>query len=110
QSRQRSDRRAASARRLPREAESRQRRAADGDAARLRPGGALWLAALASQLVADELLVAEILVCLEVALEPADLRVALERQHVRRDPIEEPAVVGHDDRAAGKAQQSFLER
>ena len=57
-----------------------------------------------------ELLVAEALVGLEVALEPAHLRVAFEREHVGGDPVEEPAVVGDDDGAAGERQQRLLER
>ena len=57
-----------------------------------------------------ELLVAEALVGLEVALEPAHLRVALEREHVGGDPIEEPAIVGDDHGAAGERQQRLLER
>ena len=57
-----------------------------------------------------ELLVAEALVGLEVALEPADLGVALERQHVRGDPVQEPAIVRDDDGAAGERQQRFLQR
>src|SRR4051794_3436824 len=36
----------------------------------------------------------------EVALEPRDLRVALEGEDVRRDPVEEPAIVGDDDGAS----------
>src|SRR4029077_3757919 len=43
-------------------------------------------------------------VVLEVALEPPHLAVVLERQHVGRDAIEEPAVVADHDHAAGKAQ------
>src|SRR5689334_7971109 len=54
------------------------------------------------------------LVGLEVALEPVPLRgvllVALPRQDVGRDPVEEPPVVADDDRAAGKLQQGVLQR
>ena len=57
-----------------------------------------------------ELLAAEALVGLEVALKPAGLGVALEREHVGRDPVEEPAIVGDDHRAAGERQQRLLER
>ena len=60
--------------------------------------------------VGAEPLVAEALVGLEVALEPAHLRVALEREHVGRDPVEEPAIVGDDHRAAGEREQRLLER
>src|SRR5262249_3351124 len=49
-------------------------------------------------------------VILVVPLEPDDLAVALEREHVRRDAIEEPAVVADDDRAAGEVEQRLLER
>ena len=55
------------------------------DAVRLVGGGA-------------ELLAAPLLVLGEVALEPADLAVALERQDVRGDAVEEPAVVADDRR------------
>ena len=40
------------------------------------------------------------LVVLEVALEPLDVAVALERQNVRGDAVEEPAIVADDDGAA----------
>ena len=53
---------------------------------------------------------AVLLVGLEVALEPADLRVALEGQHVRGDAVEEPAVVRDHHGAAGEGQQRLLER
>ena len=45
---------------------------------------------------------AVLLVGLEVALEPRHLRVALEGEHVGGDAVEEPAVVGDHDRAAGE--------
>src|SRR5882724_9953079 len=57
----------------------------------------------------SEQLVAALLVGLEVALEPHHLRVALERQHVRRDAVQEPAVVGDDDGAPGEAEQRLFE-
>src|ERR1700712_5532836 len=57
-----------------------------------------------------ELLVAEALVGLEVALEPAHLRVALEGEHVRGDAVEEPAIVGDDHRAPGEAEQRLFQR
>ena len=47
-----------------------------------------------------ELPVPELLVLGEVALEEPDLAVALEREHVGRDPVEEPAVVADHDGAA----------
>src|SRR5687767_9077147 len=48
----------------------------------------------------DSLPLAEILlVRLVVPLEPHDLRVPFEGEDVRRDAVEEPAVVGDDDRA-----------
>jgi len=57
-----------------------------------------------------ERLAAVLLVGVEVALEPSHLRVALERQDVRGDAIQEPAIVGDDHRAPGEAQDSLLER
>ena len=45
-----------------------------------------------------------------VALEPRHLAVALEGEDVRRDAVEEPAVVGDDDGAAGEVEQRVLER
>src|SRR5262245_65706556 len=51
-----------------------------------------------------------LLVCLEVALEPGDLRITLEGQHVRRDAVQEPAVVRDDHRAAREREQRLLER
>ena len=44
------------------------------------------------------------------ALEPGRLRVALEGEDVRRDPVEEPAVVGDHDGAAGEVDERILER
>src|SRR6516162_6703903 len=49
-------------------------------------------------------------VVLVIALEPDDLAVAFERKHVRRDPIEEPAIVADHDGAAGEIDQRFFER
>src|SRR5581483_8571827 len=57
-----------------------------------------------------ETLVTVRLVVAEVALEPHDLRVPLEREHVRRDAVEEPAVVADDDRAARELEERVLER
>src|SRR5690606_41362426 len=45
-----------------------------------------------------------------VALEVHDLAVAFERKDVRRDPIEEPAVVRDHDGAAREVQQRSEER
>ena len=53
-----------------------------------------------------EQLAAVLLVGLEVALEPRDLRVALEREDVRRDAVQEPAIVGDDHRAAREASSA----
>src|SRR5688500_5633802 len=47
-----------------------------------------------------QLLVPETLVVADVALEEADLAIALEREDVGRDPIQEPAIVTDDDDAA----------
>ena len=46
-----------------------------------------------------------LLVLLVVALEPHPLRVALRREDVRGDAIEEEAVMTHDDHAAGELEQ-----
>src|SRR5690606_23831555 len=46
----------------------------------------------------------------EVAFEPDDAAVALEREDVRRDAVEEPAVVRDDDGAAREIEQRLLER
>src|SRR5689334_8135188 len=48
------------------------------------------------------------LVVLEVALEPLDMAVALEGEHVGRDAVEEPAIVADDHRAAGEILQRLL--
>ena len=50
------------------------------------------------------------LVVLEVALEPLDMTVAFERENVRGDAVEEPAIVADDDRAAGEILERLLER
>src|SRR4029079_806985 len=57
-----------------------------------------------------ELLVAERLVVADVALEEADLAVALEREDVGGDPVEEPAIVADDDDAARERFEAGLER
>ena len=49
------------------------------------------------------------LVVLVVALEPDHLAVALEREHVRRDAVQEPPIVADDDHAARERQQRVLE-
>ena len=46
-----------------------------------------------------------LLVLLVVALEPHPLRVALRREDVSGDAIEEEAVMTHDDHAAGELEQ-----
>ena len=51
-----------------------------------------------------------VLVLLEVALEPFDVAVALERQDVGRDAVEEPAIVRDHHDAAGESEQGILER
>src|SRR5262245_3921082 len=60
--------------------------------------------------VLAQALLAVALVVLVVALEPHGLAVALEREDVRRDPIEEPPIVGDDDGAAAEALERVLER
>jgi len=47
------------------------------------------------------------LVLLEVAGEPFHVAVALEREDVRRDAVEEPAIVADDDDAAREAESAF---
>src|SRR5215210_4035738 len=49
-------------------------------------------------------------VLLVAAFEPRHLAVALEGEDVRRDPVEEPAVVADHDRTAGEVEQRLLER
>ena len=46
----------------------------------------------------------------EIALEPLDMAIALEGQDVRRDAIEEPAIVADDDGAAGIILERLFER
>src|SRR5579883_2783957 len=46
------------------------------------------------------------LIVLEVALEPLDVAVALEGEHVGRDAIEKPAIVADDDGAAGEVLEA----
>jgi hypothetical protein len=50
------------------------------------------------------------LIVLEVALEPLDVALALEGEHVGRDAVEESAVVTDDHGAAGEILQRLLER
>src|SRR4029079_1285013 len=50
------------------------------------------------------------LIGLEIALEPFDLGVALEREDMRCEAVEEEAVVADDHRAAGEILDRFLER
>src|SRR5262245_8833752 len=50
------------------------------------------------------------LVVLEVALEPLDMTVALEGEHVGRDAVEEPAVVTDDHGATGEVLQRLFQR
>ena len=75
-----------------------------------QPASFLYLIRCGWSAAVPELAVAELLVLGEVALEPADLAVALEREHVRRDPVEEPAIVADDDGAAGERLEAGLER
>ncbi len=56
-----------------------------------------------------QLIDSEVLVLAEVAFEPPNLAVALEREDVCRDAIEEPPIVGDDDGAAGVALQRVFE-
>src|SRR5450631_2514229 len=51
-----------------------------------------------------------LLVRLEVALEPKPVRITFVGEDVRRHPVEEPAVVAGDHRAAGELEQRVLKR
>ena len=53
---------------------------------------------------------APLLVLGEVSAEEGDLAVALEGEHVGRDAVEEPAVVGDDDDTSGELIERVLER
>src|SRR5713226_2091704 len=44
-----------------------------------------------------------------VSFEPNDTAFALEREDVRRDPIQKPAVVGYHHRASGKVFQRLFQ-
>ena len=50
------------------------------------------------------------LIGLVIALEPFDMAVAFEGQDMRRDPVEEPAVVADDDGAAGEIVERLFQR
>jgi hypothetical protein len=60
--------------------------------------------------VGAETLLALGLVALVVALAPDGFAVSLEREHVRGDAVEKPAVVADDHGAAAEVEQRFLER
>src|SRR6185503_20215536 len=68
-------------------------------------GDPVWPVSLSTQTSPSVLLI-----CLEIALEPGDLRVPLEGQDVRGDAVQEPAVVRDDHRAAGEGEERLLER
>src|ERR1700730_8155983 len=51
-----------------------------------------------------------LLVILEIAFEPFDATVAFEGQNVRRDTVEEPAIVADDDGTTGKILQRLFQR
>src|SRR4051812_46246304 len=89
------------------------------DVSGLRPASPRSRASGDESLVADpsrlicrgpELAVAECLVVADVALEPADLALTLEREDVGGDPIEKPAIVADHDDAPGKRLEARLER
>ena len=48
-------------------------------------------------------------VAFEITLEPFDMAVALERQNMRREAIEEEAVMADDHGAARELQQRILQ-
>src|SRR4030088_2631922 len=73
--------------------------------ARQRPiPDAMWLPVVAV------LLAHELLVRVVVAFEPPHAAVAFEDEQVRRDAVEEPAVVTDDDDASGEVEDRLLER
>ncbi len=49
------------------------------------------------------------LVCLVVAFKPQDLAVAFEGENVRRDAIEEPAIVADHHRTAAEIHERFFQ-
>src|ERR1700691_1682382 len=49
-------------------------------------------------------------VILEIAFEPFDMAVPFERQNMRRDAVEEPAVMADDPGTAGEILQRLFER
>ena len=51
-----------------------------------------------------------VFIVLEIALEPFDMAVAFEGQHVGGEPVEEHAVVADDHGAAGEILERFFER
>src|SRR5437660_103133 len=51
-----------------------------------------------------------LLVDLVITLAPDDRAVALERQHVRGDAVEEPAVVADHDRTPAEIDQGIFQR
>src|SRR5262249_49880828 len=61
-------------------------------------------------LLVAETLLPILFVELVVAVEEGDLPVTFERQHVRRDAVEEPAIVADDHDATREAEERALER
>src|SRR3546814_7218724 len=57
----------------------------------------------------DEAAALVFLIGLEIALEPFDMAIALESEDMRREAVEEKAVVADDDGAAGTVLQRLLE-
>src|SRR5262245_23093898 len=92
--------------RRPRRARTSPRDASAARAHHLAVLAGLALGADARGRVALELALAVVLVG---PLAPEDLAVALEREDVGRDAVEEVAVVRHDDRAAGERLERLLE-
>ena len=64
----------------------------------------MWLVGLGTQPRSPVLLVLVV-----GSLEPHDLGIAFERQHVGRDPVEEPAVMRDHDGAAREVDEGVLE-
>src|SRR3569832_392988 len=90
---------------------ARLRRAMPGpDKKKISPREFLVLEPVRNDAVGTEPAHLVLLVVLEVALEPFDVAVALEGKNVRRDAVEEPAIMADDDGAAGEVLPRLFER
>ena len=48
-------------------------------------------------------------ICLVISFAPDRFAIPFERQNVRRDPVQEPAIVADDDRAAAEVQERIFQ-